>query len=51
MKTIELTPKDIATIYSLFIEALYEQRSGNPFFDGKDICEEVLNRFNAQKEK
>lgn len=51
IKSGQLTGKDIATIYRLMIEALFEQRSGNPSFDGKDIYEEVLNRFNAQKEK
>jgi hypothetical protein len=51
IKSDQLTGKDIATIYSLMIEALFEQRSGNPSFDGKDIYEEVLKRFNMQKEK
>ena len=50
-KSDQLTEKDIATIYNLMVAAIYEQRCGYPSFDGKDIYEEVLKRFNAQKEK
>ena len=47
----ELTSKDISTIYSLMINAVFELRSENPSFKGEDIYQEVLKRFKERKEE